>query len=472
MHLFFGVIALIGVSILLGKSILRADDLALFGFLSAIVCTIILTDDTVGIAMSLVVSFYWIYVGDIFSLAPMFSNLPYVIIIVLFLKKAILISLQNRSFVDTPINKASIVLFAFILISLVLNNNPLPTALKGIVKQASFILLFFVVANANLSESSMKTMLGAIGIIAVAQIPASIIQYYFIYYQSDHGFRADLSAGLLGYNSGAINAVFMTCIFAVLFGMIISYGFTLRFGLLSSVLLVPIILSDARAGLVFFLFTGAFLATLMHRSESGKRMRNMRVALVILAILAIGVVQGASPRQIAFLTNPGSVYEYSIKPLANKEGLGRLQSIGFVHKSIGKSVKSLVVGLGPGSITRTQFLGGKGLFYEENIELLRHYNSYAYVTIELGYGGFLIFLYMFYKMFSFNKVFSTKVNDKYWRAISIGYSGIIFTIVYSVIYTRSWIHPALAFCMWFLGGAICRVDYLSKYSRSESANLA
>jgi hypothetical protein len=465
LHHLLGVIGLIGVSMLLGKSILRGDDLMLFGFLSAIVFTIILTDDTVGIAISLVVSFYWIYVGDIFSFPPMFSNLPHLIIIALFLKKATLISLNKTAFLDTPINKASMVLFALILISFVLNNNPLPTALKGMVKQASFILLFFVVVNSNLREASLKTMVGIIVTIGFLQIPASIIQYYYF------GFRGDLPVGLLGYHSGDINAVFMTCIFSILFGIIISYGFKLRYGLLSCFLLIPIILGDSRAGLVFFVVTGAFLTALIPTIDYRRGMKTFRVALLIVAMIGIAIYYGAERSQIAFLTNPVEVYTYSIKPLGNKEGMGRLQSIGFVHESIGRSVRSAIIGLGPGSITRTQFLGGKGKFFGKNIDLLRHYNSYAYITIELGYGGFLIFLYMFYRMFSFNKVFCAKVQDKFWKAISIGLSGVIFTFFYSAIYARSWSHPALAFCMWFIAGAISRIDHLNKLVENGGTQL-
>jgi hypothetical protein len=382
-----GIIGLLAMSMFLGQSIVGSNDLMLFGFLSAIVITIIVTDDTIGIAMLLVVSFYWIYVGDIFSFPPMFSNIPYVIIIVLFLKKATIISLNKTPFADTPINRASIGLFALVLISLVLNNNPLPTALKGILKQASFILLFYVVVNSNLRESALKKLLGVIATIGFVQIPASMFQYYLIYQDRGHGFRADNSAGLLGYHSGDINAVFMTCIFSILFGIIICYGFKLRYVMLCCILLIPIILADSRAGLVFFVVTGAFMTTLIRTIDYKLGIKKLGVALAILAIMAIAIVQGAKQRQIAFLTNPEALYMYSIKPVKNKEGMGRLQSIGFVHESIGGSVKSAVMGLGPGSITRTQFLGGKGDFFKKNIELLRHYNSYAYVAIELGYGG-------------------------------------------------------------------------------------
>jgi len=370
-------------------------------------------------------------------------------------------TVQGTQFVETPINKASIILFAFILTSMVLNHNPLPTAMKGIMKHASFILLFFIVSNSNLSESSIKKMVGAIVAIGFVQIPASLIQYYFIYASSAPGWRHDKSAGLLGFNSGAINAVLMTFIFSVVFGFIITYGFKAVYGLAAAVLLIPIILSSARAGFIFFVMTGAFLTMFIPLMEGRKGVRTFRVGLLIVGLVAMVIFQGARGGQISFVTNPSAVYDYSMR--GADSGLGRLQSIGFVQKNIGRTVVSSIVGYGPGSITPTKFLGHSGSeLYNKFSYLLRHYNSYAYVTLELGYGGLVVFLYVFYRLFSFNRLFYREVGDNFWKAISIGFAGIIFTSIYSVFYTRTWVHPALAFCVWFVGGAICRVAYVRR----------
>jgi len=299
-----GWIALIVGSIILGKSVSNSDDLILFVIISAILATIVFADETVGIGILLAFSFYWNYIVDVVLIPSMFLNLVYVIIILLFLKMVTYNTVQRTRFVDTPINKASIVLFTFILTSMVLNHNPIPTALKGIIKHTFVLPLFFVVASSNLAESTVKKMIGSILAIGLLQIPASVIQYYFVYFDKLPGYRQDHSAGLLGLKSGAVNAVLMTFLFSIIFGLVICYGVRVQYALTASGLLVPIILSSARAGLIFFVITGIFLTILMAFMEGKRAGRSVRVGVLIVGLIAIAIVHGAREGQVRFVTDP------------------------------------------------------------------------------------------------------------------------------------------------------------------------
>jgi cell division protein FtsW (lipid II flippase) len=80
--------------------------------------------------------------------------------------------------------------------------------------------------------------------------------------------------------------------------------------------------------------------------------------------------------------------------------------------------------------------------------------------LELGYGGLLFFLFLFYRLFVLNKIFFSAIDDPFWKAISIGFFGILFTSAYAIVYNLSWISPPLGFPLWFIAGAIYRVGYL------------
>jgi hypothetical protein len=449
--------ALIGLCYFLAGSIVSSSDVPILFFWSALFFIVALNNQFHGFVIAMVLAFYSSYLVYLFSLGSVYLMLPYILVLSLFARR-FADTLLHIKLVRSPLNKTVLLLSIFILISLGLGNNGLAVGLKGIIKHLTFPILFLVVVNSNLTESSLKKMIAGILVIAFAQIPASIIQYFFIYVDWPSGARFDRSAGLLGFSSGDINAVFMTFILSILFGLIINKGFRFKYLLGAVALLIPIILSSARAGILFFVITAAFMATLVLFRQKRERRYKVSVALGGIVVIMAGSFLMARSNQLSFIMNPAAMYEYSVQKADS--GLGRLQALGFVHNNISKNLLTYVAGYGPGAITPTRFLGrNTNTFYQEN-DVLLHYNDYAYVTLELGYGGLLLYLYLLYRLFMFNQAFHMRCNDKFWLAVSLGLAGIIFTSIYSIIYARGWTSPPLAFSLWFLAGAITRVAYL------------
>jgi len=223
---------LTGLSYFLGKSIVRSDNLMLLAFLSLFYFTVMVSSEQTGIAIAMIVSFYFPYLWYISSMPYQIFNWLYVPPILLFVRNITNISMNRNSFRTTPMNNGIFVVFGFMLASLVVNGNPLGPALKSMIKQSAFLLVFFIVVNSNLKESVLKNMVWGMIAIALLQIPASIIQYYVIYSGIGPAARADSSSGLLGHSAGGINAVFMTFIFSIMFGFMITYGVSFAFVLI------------------------------------------------------------------------------------------------------------------------------------------------------------------------------------------------------------------------------------------------
>jgi hypothetical protein len=451
-----GCFAVIVLSFFLAGRVVASADATIVFFFSALFLVMALNNEFHGYVIALILAFYSSYLVYLLSLGSLYLMLPYIVVLGLFARRLIA-TLLHVSIVRSPLYTPLLCLSIFILVSLVLNGSKFEPALKGVIKHISIILFFFVVANSRLSESSLKKLIGLIVIIGFAQIPASIFQYYVVYANYVPGARADLSAGLLGFSSGAVNAVFITFIMSLIFGFIVDFG--PRFKYLVGAVLLPIttILSSARAGLLFCVITLLFQTALVPFVQSRKRLHRLVISVMTVVLVGGGGFLMAKPDQISFIANPTAMYEYSAQRADS--GLGRLQALEFVHNSISKDFFKSLVGYGPGAITPTKFLGGdRSDLLQEN--RLGDYNDYTYITLELGYGGLFLNLYLLYRLFIFNRRFHARCQDKFWRAVSLGLGGIIFTAIYSIVYTRGWTYPPLAFSLWFIAGAITRIAYL------------
>jgi hypothetical protein len=450
-------IVLIVLSYLLAGTIVSSPSFPILLLLSLLFFVVALKNECHGYIIAMVLAFYSSYLVYILSLGSMYLMLPYMLVLALVAGR-FTDPLRHVRIIKSPLNSTILVLIIFAFISLGLKKKSVHAAVKGLVKHLTFVLMFFIVVNSKLTEASLKTIIRGFAVIASGQIVASIIQFYFIYADYPTGARQDLSAGLFGFSSGDINAVFMTFMLSLVFGFILEGGAKFSYLLGAGTLAIPIILSSARAGLIFFVTTTVFLSIVGAVVRKRKRLQTVCVSVVGVGVIIGGVLLLAKREQISFVTNPSEIYGYSIRRASG--GLGRLQALGFVHNSIGKNIIKSIVGYGPGAITPTRFLGRNENDFYQNSDVLSNYNDYAYVALELGYAGLLIHLYVLYRLLIFSMRFYSRCPDKFWRSVSLGLVGIIFTSVYAILYTRGWTQPPLAFPLWFIAGAVTRIAYL------------
>ncbi len=76
--------------------------------------------------------------------------------------------------------------------------------------------------------------------------------------------------------------------------------------------------------------------------------------------------------------------------------------------------------------------------------------------VEYGYIGFLIyFLVPMFLIFSMNESFYKKISDNYWKTISLGFAGIIFSyFVINIAYSAVMRRDLAGFIFWFFAAAI------------------
>jgi O-antigen ligase len=448
--------------ILLGLStsaiLIRSKDFEIFFLFSLFFSIIVLTNETVGLVFLLFLSFYSLYLRYFFSLPPLYVNLCYVLIALLTIKCFSAIWIKKRSIPRTSIDQAVLFFFGLIFISFLLNRPPIGASLKSIAQTCCFIFLFYAIAHSNLSASLLKRMVYVLLIVALTQILASFVQYFFIFPDENQGFRQDHSGGLFGYSSGTVNAVYMVYISALIFAFMKVHGVKFLYLGTICLLVVPIILSSARGGLVFIPLTASFLLAATPFLRGRLVRSDVGQALGLIAFLVVALFALAPKQQLSFILAPDSVYTYSMSP---GKRLGRFEQLTFVHSVIGARVKTAILGLGPGQMTHTKqaTTGSSQIseFLEEYGDEFQTRQSYAYTTVELGYGGLALFLFLHYKLFMMNRKFFQANEEKFWKAISIGFAGIIFTSAYSMLYVQNWVKPPLTFPFWLLAGTIYRV---------------
>ena len=80
-------------------------------------------------------------------------------------------------FVKTAIDLPVIGFYSVVLLSMLVNGSPLIGSLYNIRPFARYIVLFYLVANSNLSEKRIATFLRIILVVGIFQIGAGIIQW-------------------------------------------------------------------------------------------------------------------------------------------------------------------------------------------------------------------------------------------------------------------------------------------------------
>lgn len=433
----------------------------LFVLLCLLFSVIVLPNKTIGLALLLPLSFYSLYLRSALSMPALFVNLIYVVLLLLalgWLGELFLKILQKRPIPKTSIDRTVLLLFAVITVSFLLNRPPLGPAVKSVVLHTSFFLLFYTLAHSSIKESILRRLLYAVLVVALIQVLASFVQYFFIFTDMPPGFRHDKSGGLFGWSAGTVNAVFMVYTFSVIVGFIKVYGTRLSHLFLIFLLIVPIVLADAKAGLIFFVLTGVFLLAITPRFRGRLLQRDIAQlqGLVVFLVLVISIIAG---RDLRFLTNPEAVINRAYG--LGGARLGRLGTVELAHERISRNPVTLIFGQGPGQLTHTRVgaMGGAthSDFMDEFGDEARAQHSFLHITLDLGYGGLILFLFLHYKLFMVSSTVFRGVDDKFWKAIALGFAGIVFTSAYSIVYTQTWIKPALVFPFWLMAGSLYRV---------------
>ncbi len=453
----FSLLFLLPLAFILAVAATGTNDYFLLLVIGGIIFFAILTNFKVGLILISFCSFYLAYSIYMFNLPEPLINLPYLLIIMVMLREYFFTArvLPTR----TPINYLIISLIALGLLSIANGQSALYPSIKGLLRHVCYPLFFILLIMAEPDEKLLRKLVWGIIIVALLQIPASIMQFswYTFVAPKTVGQRADWSGGLLGYSSGGYNAVFMCMIFCLIMGFMIVKGIRWYLILGAVALLVPIFLASARAGLLLYAAAAVFMLLIAPLSKHASLPKRFFVAALLFAVFIGMAFTGVGGKSFQAILNPSYVYDYSIKQADS--GMGRLQAFTIVKEQLNNPVRQLI-GLGPGMVTPTSIVDNPNSLIAQNPFLFRHMTGYAYTTLELGYLGLGIFLLLFLRIYIFNRRFLRQIQDPFWEAISLGFCGTVFVYAASTFYLDSWVHYSLSFVFWGIAAVLFRVGQI------------
>jgi hypothetical protein len=383
-------------------------------------------------------------------------NLGYVLIIMVLIREYFFTA--HLLPVRTPINRILMFIIAFAFLSIAGGNSGIYASFKGLMRHVGFPFLFLLILVAEPDEKLMKKLVIGILIVAFIQIPASACQWlwYTFINVKPSGMRADYSGGLLGFSCGGYNSIFMAMTFCLMLGIIIVRGFRWYWALGAALLVLPIFLASARAGIMMFALATVFMLLVAPLPRHGPFFQRLLIAVALFAII-VGATLGLGGEGFRAIFNPDYVYNYSINQADS--GMGRLQAFDIIAKSL-RSPQEKLIGRGPGMLTPTSISKNPDSLIAQNPFLFDEVTGFAYTTIELGYAGLVLFLLLYVQVYRFTRRLLKTIDDPFWESIALGFCGSIFIYVISTVYVDSWIFYPLPFTFWAIAAALYRVGVI------------
>jgi hypothetical protein len=400
--------------------------------------------------------------------------LPETLIVLLLVYVFLLRSANGKLILrKTPIDRYFIGLVIVGLFSMIINLEPLFTALSGFRNLLRPLLLYYVIINLKLGEKYLKRLVILLFIMELLQIP--VILYQFLVYGG-----GDMANGTLGYHSESMTVVMASIFIGLFWGLAIVYRSTI-YALAACFLFLAILFSEGKAGFFIVPSMLLFIFSFSVRREDSIKTKIFalsKYALVFVPIFLIvyGLSLWLAPIVIpnssilSFLENPQTIFDRYEAPLSNTNYIPRSRSgdIQFAWLLISQQPQYTLLGYGPGAASDgIQGMGVGALYsrYAQDPGFLfsqasTEFTFYGLTQVsvmlqEFGVTGLILYLLMLLAIFRESIKFAKRPGiDPFWRAINLGFIGALFVFVVCTIYYRVWFLEAGAYVFWGLAAVI------------------
>lgn len=422
-------------------------------FLGIALMVSIFANNRIGIIIILASIFLFNWLFGVLQIIPKeITWLPDVIIFV-FAVKAIYIVADRREWKNTPFDLVVLLLILIGVISALYSNVSFVTMLLGFRNYFKYVLMFSLLRNIEREERFYRVFLYVILVLSLIQIPITTVQT--IIYGTYGEDVADQVVGTLGGKATGAMAILMTFIVSLLTGLLIqtkNYLYLLAiFGCA-----LPVIFGSGQFG--FYTIPLVIIIGLAFGSRfSTKNILKAPVYLGVLVLVTWFAMNYHDSRYsgniIKFFSSPSKLVDLNNQ--FRKEGsFGRFQVIKVSNQLLVQDPINFLFGFGPGNASESYFTDYSGRL--DKVYSGRKIGGIQYTSIilEFGYVGLLLFLIFLYQLWRFNMRLYDKLDDKFWKAISLGYNGMLFAYIAAWVYNPVWFYDVLAFTFWFTTTAL------------------
>jgi hypothetical protein len=378
-------------------------------------------------------------------ITPEMTLLPEIILLVLTLK-VILLRIEDKQFIRTPIDWLVLLLLFWGLLSTFINSQPLLNTIIGFRFDFKYVLMFFLIVNLNPDQQFFKRIIRLLIVLLLIQVPVALIklQYYG---------QGESAIGTYAVHGGALSTLLPLIGMSIFMGLFF-YEKSRWYYIFFILLFILFAIVGGKRAFVFF----AFLLFLYLFWQTGRKNfgKFTLVAPFIIAgfLAAIFFIPSLRPT----FDNPRYLVDFSVSYSTARHpqtgsALGRSSALKSTWDVSIKNPKNFLVGNGPGSLSESYLVNGGDSEYNK-LGIDYGHSQLVVMCLEYGWIGTLLFFILFIPLFFTNQKLFRLTNDNYWRAISFGYKGLLFTYLMGSFYTKIFHLDITAFIFWFLSAVV------------------
>jgi len=434
------------VSCLVGFLIIQDNPFLLLMSLSLPFGIILFTNPKISFYVIMFSVFFADWFMNLGWIPPEMTLLPEVTLVILFIR-VVIIRAMDRKFIKTPLNLPILFLVSWGLISMLVNSQNIVTTMIGFRYDFKYVLMFFLLINLNPEEKFFKRMIFTLIVLLLIQIPVALVKLT-IYGQGEW------AIGTYGIHIGTYSTILPLIAISIFLGFFIFENPRLHYIFFCLLFFLFAIIGRKRAFVFFMVLLFLFLFSQFGKKNFAK-FSFLAPIIVIGALACVYFIPELNP---AF-QNPRHLVDFSVSYSTDRNvetgsAIGRSSALLMMYNVSTENLKNFLVGFGPGTMAPTYFKE-----FERN--RLKEFNidyggsQVLVMCLEYGWMGALLFLGLFIPLFRVSQKFFASTTDNYWKAISFGFKGILFSYLMGAFYSVIFRLDLSAFIFWFFAAAIC-----------------
>ena len=358
---------------------------------------------------------------------------------------------KKKYLVRTPINVPILLFILMAVVSMLINeNSPIATFL-ALRLDLKFILMFLLLVTMNFREGFFKRMISILTVLLVLQIPVALGKLA-IYGQGES------AIGTYGAWGGALSTILPLLAIPLFAGFYLYKYETPRFRYILCI--VGFIFFSAVGGKKGFIIFGLILILFLIWQAKAEYLRRF-IPIGLVSLLGffgcIYLVPLLKPVLEDLQVSWQYYVSYTTGYTIQGEAAGIISAIEKTYTTLKTDPVRFLIGYGPGSTIKSYF---KEYDTKERgtrpVGIRYGFTHLVTTVIEYGYIGFLLyFLLPLFLLFKMNQKFYKNIKDKYWKAISFGFGGMLFScFILGIFYWDLFRIDLAAFIFWFFAAAI------------------
>jgi hypothetical protein len=378
------------------------------------------------------------------------------LVLVLFVRLMLMDKERTGRFWRSSVLKFLLIWAAIVLLSAVANTSSPLQAVLGMRVYVRFALLYCCLVEFKWEPKFLKSCLILIGMLVFLQVPIVLLQ-------KRSGLDFDVLNGTIASGGGTgqlgILAVGVS-MGLVAYAVLANNQISLLLGV--GVLILPV-LAAARA--YFLVIPIMLLFTYLRLPSKGAKWQ-FAIIFVVVALLISNwdrlqgyVSFGGNTSVVEAIKNPQVILdELSSGPVAGTQGatIGRFTGMQLTWSQISRSVKTFLLGFGPGAAQGSRFGSLQSSLFEDLALAGGRASQLTRSLLEWGVLGTLAYALVFGMLWIESEKCYRKFQDPFWKAAALCHIGFVLLGIILSGYTSTWSGTSVSFLVWFLAGALQR----------------